>query len=67
MNRILERLYELGNSLKRQGKKVSTQKDVAPVSKNGRTFVPVKFAAENLNCTVNGINSTKEVVVIFEE
>lgn len=46
---------------------VSTKMDVAPVSKNGRTFVPVKFAAENLNCIVNWINSTKEVVIVYEE
>ena len=44
-----------------------TKMDVAPVSKNGRTFVPVKFAAENLNCKVDWINSTREVVIIYEE
>jgi len=45
----------------------STKMDVAPVSKNGRTFVPVRFAAENLNCKVDWINSTKEAVIIFED
>ncbi|HPL52519.1 MAG TPA: copper amine oxidase N-terminal domain-containing protein [Bacillota bacterium] len=41
--------------------------DVAPASKNSRTFVPVRFAAENLNCKVDWINSTKEAVIVFEE
>ena len=35
--------------------------------KNGRTFVPVRFAAENLNCKVDWFNSTKEAVLIYEE
>lgn len=46
---------------------VSGKMDVAPVIRNGRTFVPVRFAAENLNCTVSWINSTKEAVIVFEE
>lgn len=41
--------------------------DVAPVIKNGRTFVPVRFAAENLNCKVDWINSTKEAIIVYEE
>lgn len=45
----------------------STVMDVAPVSKNGRTFVPVRFSAENLNCKVDWINSTKEAIIIFED
>ena len=39
--------------------------DVAPVSKNGRTYVPLRFAAENLNCKVDWINSTSEAVIVF--
>lgn len=46
---------------------VSKKMDVAPASKNSRTFVPVRFAAENLNCKVDWINSTKEAVIVFEE
>lgn len=46
---------------------VSKKMDVAPVSKNNRTFVPVRFAAENLNCKVDWINSTKEAVIVYEE
>lgn len=45
----------------------SVKIDVPPTSKNGRTFVPVRFAAENLNCKVDWINSTKEAVIIYEE
>lgn len=41
--------------------------DVAPASRNGRTFVPVRFAAENLNTKVDWINSTKEAIIVFEE
>ena len=45
----------------------SKKMDVAPASKNNRTFVPVRFAAENLNCKVDWINSTKEAVIVYEE
>ena len=41
--------------------------DVATATKNNRTFVPVRFAAENLDCKVDWINSTKEVVIVYEE
>ena len=41
--------------------------DIAPISKNSRTFVPVRFAAENLNSKVDWINSTKEAVIVYEE
>ncbi len=41
--------------------------DIAPVAKDGRTYVPVRFAAENLNCKVDWINSTKEAVIVYEE
>lgn len=46
---------------------VSKKMDVAPASRNSRTFVPIRFAAENLNCKVDWINSTKESVIVFEE
>jgi len=46
---------------------VSKKMDVSPASKNSRTFVPVRFAAENLNCKVDWINSTKEAVIVYEE
>ncbi len=45
----------------------SAKMDVAPASKNDRTFVPVRFAAENLNCKVDWINSTKEAVIVYIE
>lgn len=41
--------------------------DVPPVSQQDRTFVPLRFAAENLNCKVDWINSTKEVVTVYED
>ncbi|MDR7871025.1 MAG: copper amine oxidase N-terminal domain-containing protein [Tissierellaceae bacterium] len=45
----------------------TSQMDVAPTIKNERTYVPVRFAAENLNCKVDWINSTKEAVIVYEE
>lgn len=45
----------------------SKKMDVAPTLINGRTFVPVRFSAENLNCKVDWINSTKEAIIIFED
>lgn len=41
--------------------------DVAPILQQGRTFVPLRFAAENLNCKVDWINSTQEAVIVYEE
>lgn len=46
---------------------VTQSMDIAPISKNDRTFVPVRFAAENLNCKVDWINSTKEAIIVYEE
>ena len=45
---------------------VSAEMDVAPVVKNGRTYVPVSFVANNLNAKISWLNSTKEAVVTFE-
>ena len=39
--------------------------DVAPVSINDRTMVPVRFAAENLGCEVNWEEATKEIVIKY--
>jgi hypothetical protein len=39
--------------------------DVAAQSVNGRTMVPVRFAAENVGCTVEWIDSTKQIVIVF--
>lgn len=41
--------------------------DVAPVIRNGRTFVPLRFASENLDTRVSWINSTREVVIVYTE
>lgn len=40
--------------------------DVAPLIQNGRTFVPVRFSAENLNAKVDWINSTREAVITYD-
>lgn len=45
----------------------SKKMDVSPILKNERTFLPIRFVAENLNCKVDWINSTKEIVIVYEE
>jgi hypothetical protein len=44
---------------------VSGEMDVAPVSLNDRTMVPVRFAAESSGCSVEWLNATKQIVVVF--
>jgi len=39
--------------------------DVAPTELNGRTMVPVRFAAENLGAEVDWLNSTRQVVIVY--
>ena len=39
--------------------------DVAPTTINDRTMVPIRFAAENLGCVVEWLNSTEEIVIVF--
>jgi hypothetical protein len=39
--------------------------DVAPTVKNGRTLLPIRFAAENLSCEIEWIGSTREIVIVF--
>ncbi len=39
--------------------------DVAPTVINSRTMVPIRFAAENLGCEVDWINSTRQIVIVF--
>ncbi|RQD69459.1 MAG: copper amine oxidase N-terminal domain-containing protein [Tindallia sp. MSAO_Bac2] len=39
--------------------------DVAPVAIGGRTFVPVRFSADNLDAEAHWLNSTREVVITF--
>ena len=46
---------------------MTAQMDVAPQIINNRTFVPVRFAAENFDCQVDWLNSLKEVVVVYDE
>ncbi|MDW5300448.1 MAG: LCCL domain-containing protein, partial [Sedimentibacter sp.] len=39
--------------------------DVAPTIVNGRTYVPLRFAAENLDTKVYWINSTREALIAY--
>ena len=43
----------------------SKEMDIAPYMSNDRTFVPVRFAAENVGCVVDWISSTSEIVIVF--
>lgn len=47
------------------GKK--SEMDVVPMITNSRTFVPLRFAIENLNSKVDWLNSTREVVIAWSE
>ena len=40
--------------------------DVAPTSINFRTMVPVRFAAENAGCVVDWLESTGEIVIVYD-
>lgn len=40
--------------------------DVPPTSINYRTMVPIRFAAENLGCVVDWLNSSEEVVIVYQ-
>ena len=53
------------NDVRRNGN--NARMDVAPVSQGGRTFVPVRFASENLDAKADWINSTREVVIVFTQ
>ena len=39
--------------------------DIAPYTRNDRTLVPVRFAAENTGCVVDWIQSTMQIVIVF--
>ena len=39
--------------------------DIVPFIENDRTFIPLRFAAENLNCRVTWINDTKEILIVY--
>lgn len=41
--------------------------DVPPYLSNQRTFVPVRFSAENLKCQVDWLNSTKQIVIVWSD
>ena len=39
--------------------------DIAPFIENDRTFIPLRFAATNLNCRVTWVNATREVLIVW--
>ena len=48
----------------KNGETKEVQMDVAPYSKGGRTYVPVRFAAEALNCVVGWDGSNHTVIIV---
>jgi len=44
---------------------ISKTVDVAPMTINGRTMVPVRFASENLGATVDWVESTQTVIISY--
>lgn len=45
------------------GSIVKNDLDESPILKDGRTFVPLRFVAENLDCTVDWNSSTRTVII----
>ena len=39
--------------------------DVAPTIVDGRTMVPLRFAAENLGCEVDWVESTQQIIITY--
>ena len=39
--------------------------DVAPAIINGRTMLPLRFAAENAGCEIAWVGSTLEIIIVF--
>jgi hypothetical protein len=51
------------NNMKVNG--IQKEIDVAPASINGRTMVPVRFVAENLNCTLDWDSVNQKVTIKY--
>ena len=43
----------------------SQEMDIAPFLENARTFLPLRFAAANLNCRVTWVNQTREILIVW--
>ena len=39
--------------------------DIEPFLENDRTFLPLRFVAESLNCRVTWINATMEILIVY--
>lgn len=63
-----EAVFVVGNknmTIKKDGTNKAVETDAASFIKNGRTYVPVRFAAQALNCTV-GWDSDDKTAIIFD-
>lgn len=41
------------------------QMDTAPVTRDGRTLIPVRFAGEALGCKIDWLQKTKEILIVY--
>lgn len=57
--------YELEINDVHQNISETKMMDVAPIIENGRTYVPVRFATENLGAKVLWLENTREVLIMF--
>lgn len=39
--------------------------DVAPISENGRTMIPIRFALESLGCEVEWLSESREILITY--
>lgn len=63
-----EAVFEVGKksmTITKDGESKTVETDVASFVENGRTYVPVRFAEQALNCTV-GWDSENKTVIIFD-
>lgn len=56
-------LFEIGSKIMLKNS-VSTSMDVAPFIQNGRTYLPVKYFAEAVDCKVGYVASEKKILIL---
>jgi hypothetical protein len=41
--------------------------DIAPTVTNDRTVLPIRFVAENVDCQIEWIGSTQQIIIVFNK
>jgi hypothetical protein len=44
---------------------VEDEMDISPFIENDRTFLPLRFVAQNLDCRVTWMNETREILIVY--